>query len=303
MDTLSHTLLGFAVASLSDQTPSLSSGLYWSVWLGAQAPDSDILLRSIGALPYLKQHRTASHSALSLLVWPSLIAALVTWLLPHESFLTLWWWALAGTLSHLAADLLNTHGIALGWPFYRRRVSWPLCNVFDPILLLSLSLPYLSDAAPRLQGQTALGLAGLYLLGRLLARTYSYRQLRRRFPAARLTLMPSLRHIICWDFIAETTDRFETGYVSLGAKYCRHLVSLPKTVSSEALERAKQTWLGQAFNRFTPFCYSLLIEYPTHTLVYFYDLRYYLHGRFRHCASLLLSRQGQLLQTNWSKKE
>lgn len=57
MDSLSHGLIGLAVAGLSGHPFSLNDPIYLATAIGAQAPDFDIIVQLKDNFSYIKQHR------------------------------------------------------------------------------------------------------------------------------------------------------------------------------------------------------------------------------------------------------
>ena len=291
MDSLSHALIGLAVAGLSGHPLSLSDPIYWATLLGAQAPDFDIVAQLKGKFSYLRQHRSFSHSIPGLAVWSVLISQILHFFMPQTTLLSLFLWALAGGFSHIIVDYFNTHGAAICWPFCRERKSLCLLNVVDPILLvLMISLYFLNLTMTELSLDT-FGIIIVYIVLRFILREKATKQLKKLFngqPITQLLVMPSLQRILFWDFILETEDRHTIG--QLGALYpvLQINATLPKqrTMSSVTIQ-AQKTPLGDLFTNFTPFIYFEEEQNTNSLSVNMYDLRYILNKQFLHHGTII----------------
>lgn len=291
MDSLSHALIGIAVAGLSGHQLSLYDPIYLATILGAQAPDFDIIAQLKGNFSYLRQHRAFSHSIPGLGLWSLLIGTILYFFMPQTNLLTLCSWTFAGGLSHMVIDYFNTHGAAILWPFRKKRKSLHLLNVFDPILLTLMTSLY---ALPLTMFELSLCtffVITSYIALRILLRQKARRQLTNFFSnqqIMQLTVMPSLKRILFWDFVLETNSHHLVG--QLGALYpvldIRANLPKPKTISPLTLE-AKKTPLGDFFTNFTPFIYFHEQQSKNSISVNIYDLRYILNEKFLHHATIV----------------
>lgn len=291
MDSLSHALIGLAVAGLSGHQLSLYDPIYLATVLGAQAPDFDIIAQLKGNFSYLRQHRAFSHSIPGLGLWSLLIGTLLYLFMPQTNLITLCSWAFAGGLSHMVIDYFNTHGAAILWPFRKERKSLHLLNVFDPILLTLMTSLY---ALPLTMFELSLGTfftITSYISLRIILRQKARKHLTSLFSnqqIIQLTVMPSLKRILFWDFVLETSNRHLVG--QLGALYpvldIRANLPKPKNISSLTLE-AKKTPLGDFFTSFTPFIYFDEQHTQNSISVNIYDLRYILNKKFLHHATII----------------
>ena len=291
MYSLSHALIGIAVAGLSGHQLSLHDPIYLATILGAEAPDFDIIALLKGNFSYLRQHRAFSHSIPGLAVWSMLIGAILHFFMPQTNLLSLLGWAFAGGLSHTIIDYFNTHGAAILWPVRKERKSLCLLNVFDPILLvLMMSLYHLNLTA----AQQSLGtffIITAYISLRIILRKRAKNQLKSLFDNQKITqisVMPSLKRILFWDFVLETKDRHLVG--QLGALYpvLEINANLPKqrTLSKFTIQ-AQKTPLGDFFTSFTPFIYFEEEQNTNSLSVNIYDLRYILNKQFLHHGTII----------------
>lgn len=290
MDSLSHGLIGLAVAGLSGHQLSLHDPLYLATILGAQAPDFDIIAHLNGNFSYLRQHRAFSHSIPGIALWSLLIGMILSFFMAQNNLITLCCWAFAGGVSHMVIDYFNTHGAAILWPLRTERKSLHLLNVFDPILLSLMTSVYaLPFTMFSLSLITFFILIG-YITLRIFLRQKASKQLHQLFATQeiiQITVMPSLKRILFWDFVLETSSQHIVG--QLGALYpvLEIYATLPKVkeLSSFTIQ-AQQTPLGSFFTKFTPFIYFEEQENMNSISVNIYDLRYILNKKFLHHATI-----------------
>ncbi|WP_378953476.1 metal-dependent hydrolase [Pelosinus sp. sgz500959] len=291
MDSLSHALIGIAVAGLSGHQLSLNDPIYLATILGAQAPDFDIITQIKGNFSYIKQHRSFSHSLPGLAIWSLLIGILLHFFMPQTHLLSLLGWAFAGGLSHIMIDYFNTHGAAILWPFRKERKSLYLLNVVDPILLvLMTSLYSLNITMFELSFSTFFVIIA-YLALRIILRKKAKKQLKNLFDHQKiiqLSVMPSLKRILFWDFVLETEHCYLVGQLGVLYPVLEINANLPKQkkLSKITLE-ARKTPLGDFFTSFTPFIYFEEREHFNTLSVNIYDLRYILNKQFLHHATII----------------
>lgn len=298
MDTLSHALVGIAVAGLSGHPLSFSDPLYLACIIGAQAPDFDIIAQIRGNFSYLRQHRSFSHSIPGLFMWSGLIAAGFLLCMPGTPLAQVFVWSFLGGLSHIVMDFFNAHGAAIMYPFSRERKSFSLLNVFDPVLLTIMGMVFLQGLTPRETSLLFFTSAGLYTLLRYLLKVRATLLLRQHFASSNVTrilVMPSLKSIFFWDFVIETIDNYYVGQIgSLQPVITLH-TELTKQTLSPALQGAQRTVLGEFFSSFTPFSYFTEYQDEEHPakLVRIYDLRYFFNQGFLHSATIIFGRDEQ----------
>ncbi len=289
MDNLSHAFIGIAIAALSGHQLSIHDPLYIAAILGAQAPDFDIITHLKGNFAYMKSHRAFSHSLPGLVMWSSLITIIMA-ILGMSDWTTNLLWSLAGGLSHIFLDYFNTHGASLFWPFNKERQTNHLLNVIDPLLLLLFSIPYFFTLTPWQLGVVTLSTLSLYLLLRIFMRYSIKNRLVTAFAVKkimRLAVMPSLKHILIWDFVIELADVYLVGQC--------HFIHAELVIKSKLLKqdhpevdaRVQATPLGEFFTSFTPFLYlDVENQADGFSLVTLYDLRYFLNENFVHGAMI-----------------
>jgi inner membrane protein len=291
MDSLSHALIGMAVAGLSGQPLSLHDPIYIATILGAQAPDFDIIAQIKGKFSYLRQHRSFSHSIPGLVMWSIMISISLYIFMPQISVFTLFCWAFAGSLSHITIDYFNTHGAAILWPFRKERKSLQLLNVFDPVFLLMLMSVYTLDITMFTLSLLTFFIVTMYIVFRIMLRKRAKKQLLLLFSEQEIleiTVMPSLKRILFWDFVLETKSSYLVG--QLGAFYpvlkINANLAKQKSISTFTLQ-AQKTLIGDFFSTFTPFIYFEEQESTHSRCVTIYDLRYVLNKQFLHRATII----------------
>lgn len=290
MDALTHGMIGIALAGLSGQPLAIDNPIYIAAFLGSQAPDFDFLAMIRGGMSYLKQHRAASHSLPGIVLWAALIAIGVSIGCPGSSLVTLFLWAFAGGLSHIALDYFNTHGAALLWPLRKERLSCNLLNVFDPILVLLLLGAYLTGLPMQQVSWISFISMTLYIFLRFLLRIRTTHWLKQEFTDYRLErilVMPSLERIFYWDFVVETDDCYFIGQIGAFYPVLTIKANLPKQHYSTIMVEAQKTTLAEFFSLFTPFSYFSEYQHEGSMNVRIYDLRYFQNHSFRHSGTII----------------
>jgi inner membrane protein len=145
MDNLTHTLFGVAMARAG-----LAKNRPWAVALlavSANGPDLDSLIPPASTAQYLLHHRGISHSLPGLVMEALFLGAVwFAWLRrrpsskvsPPPRFLEMFGLALAGTVSHLALDWLNTYGVRPFLPFSDAVYYGDVTFIVDPWFWLLL---------------------------------------------------------------------------------------------------------------------------------------------------------------------
>lgn len=289
MDTLTHALVGVAVAGLSGHQPALGDPIYIAAALGAQAPDFDIVAQAWGNMAYLRQHRSFSHSLPGIALFAAVIAGGMTLAMPQADVGQVLLWAFAGGLSHVALDYFNSHGAAILWPFRRERKSYPLLNVFDPIIVIMLLAAYATGLPMQEVSYVSFAALALYIFARYCLRRQAVEWLTNRYAgelATRIWVMPCLQRLFYWDFVVETDRRYVNGRLGAFFPLPDIKADLPRQALSPLAAQASKTALGEFFTTFTPFSYFEEQAGGDAGRVNIYDLRYYSGDRFVHSATV-----------------
>jgi inner membrane protein len=294
MDAISHALLGAAVAGISGHPASITDPIYAASIIGSQAPDFDIVAIIRGNFTFLKQHRAFSHSLPGVTLWASLITAGFSLLIPGSDYIQIFIWSFLGGLSHIILDYFNAHGAAVLWPINRKRQSFSLLNVFDPLLLTIMLTIFLQRLPARETSLLFFVSIILYIMIRYFlkkqATLWLYQYFTDNVPA-RLLVMPSLKSIRNWDFVVETAEHYYVGQISAFRQSIKIHTRLAKQTSSPAMLAAHDTLIGRFFSSFTPFSYVTEChsnEQPGKSVT-IYDLRYFLNHDFLHSATILFN--------------
>ena len=134
MDPFSHVAFGRTLAALPIPR-ARSRGTIVAVVLGALAPDVDAVLMPFGWDVYLRAHEIGTHSLLGSLAIAALTALAVRLSIRGSRYSPLVPAAWAGSLSHLALDILSGAQVGVGWPLTDSRMSLPLVAMAEPVLI------------------------------------------------------------------------------------------------------------------------------------------------------------------------
>lgn len=138
MDTLTHALSGALLArATAPATPGpgeLTTRARMIVgFVAAAFPDSDIVLRLFGALPYLDLHRGVTHSIILLPAWALLLAGLFSrFSRQRYSWRAIYGTAALGIAIHIAGDVFTAYGTMVLAPFSYQRFALPFTFIIDP---------------------------------------------------------------------------------------------------------------------------------------------------------------------------
>ncbi|MDF3071315.1 MAG: hypothetical protein K0R38_6916 [Polyangiaceae bacterium] len=291
MDTLTHGLLGVALAALplprrldpGGVTP-LRAALLSSV-LGAELPDLDYLLPSDDAvLQTLSAHRGYSHSLLAVPVVAAVAAVVSKLFFRRAAFAALYARSLiAVPLAHLLPDLWTGWGTRLLLPFSDRRWALDWTMVIDPWFTAPLALAAAWSLLRREQLRRAMaigaGVAALYVLLRVGASAQLAREVSGAYPeASSVHVFPAMLGVTRWRYVAQLGRVYAVGSVSLGAEpieAARH-EALPNGPLPERLEQARTVREALAWARFPVVSVAPLD--PSTERIRIADLRYHLNG-------------------------
>src|SRR4030095_14232236 len=114
MDTLSHCLAGSVLSRGSVDKPEARLA-FWIGGIAAMVPDLDFLLIS-SRIDYLRDHRSWTHSFLTLPLLSLAIAGVAKPFLRRTPFVLLWIYAALGVLSHIVFDWITSFGTMFWTP-------------------------------------------------------------------------------------------------------------------------------------------------------------------------------------------
>lgn len=296
MDPITHALAGLGVASLSGLPLSLKNPIYISALIGSLAPDMDIVFQLKGDLAYLRHHRGASHSILGTGLMAAVLALPLAILFPEISYWQLVFWNWMGAMSHCILDILNSYGAMWLWPFYRKKISVNLLNIFDPYLCVLLLLMSLT-------GKAWIGIIGISLY--LGFRYGLYLRVRRLIikrygrVGKRIIIMPTLKCNWTWDIFIETNRDFIVGQVHSFTLAFRLRQRLRKQ-QHKLIKTAREGKLGQLFLEFTPLFHVSHEKLKDGHLVQFFDLRYHFRQEFLHTGTAIFNQEKKLVEEIFS---
>lgn len=232
IDNVSHAIIGSAVVALAP--PDVAPAVAVAVLVAAESPDFDFVIRMAGGpVTYLKHHRGPTHGLVTLPLHAALIAGIIHLLAPGVGFWSLFWWALAGGLSHVLFDFLNDYGTQGFWPFSRRWIALDLIPIIDVWMLGLIGLGWgVHWAWPGHRQMIFVMvwlLLGGYVMLRFWLRRRAWRLVADRFDMEgacgeavpcgpgwrqeRLTIHPTLFSLVAWRYVAQRQGEYLTGMV------------------------------------------------------------------------------------------
>ncbi|WP_350343101.1 metal-dependent hydrolase [Proteinivorax tanatarense] len=303
MDPISHAIIGLSIYGLNN-APDISNPALIGCITGAVAPDFDIITKFKSDYVYLKHHRVGSHSLLGIVVLSVLITLFLSMFYAGFFFKEVLFWTFIGTLSHVFFDLLNSYGVALLYPFNKKKYTFNLITIYDPaILLLSGYIFFFSERnlldkfLIPLVFVTYLGLKQYnknYIVKKL--KLYYSKELKNTHPIKKINVMPSDYGILKWDYIISTDDEYIAGEIS-GYKGSPTSFKRFAKVSNSLIEKIYNEELGLYFKDFTPIYHVELEQQKDGFIVKMIDLRYKIKNRFKHHALFYYNNNAKLIKS------
>lgn len=301
IDPITHGLIGAAIANLSGHPIQLNDPIFIGCTLGAMIPDIDIVTHLKGRINYLLKHRGASHSLLALGGMAMGLGTLVHYIFPTSSWLTVVFWTLLGTLSHGIADLLNSYGAQLLWPFYKKKFTVNMAMLTDPVIfVLFFSSMIFSIAQPEygmFSTLTVLGVAIVYLFIREMDRFKTRKRLEHAFGAMRgqVKVLPAMYRPFNWAFLLYEKDTVTFGIMQ--KKKAKILKVLPQWDSEDPLiSNALEGELADIFTRFTPYFHVVREDNGPEAKIQFVDLRYWDKEDFLYTGEVRICSDGKIAE-------
>ncbi|MFZ5641179.1 MAG: metal-dependent hydrolase [Bacillota bacterium] len=300
MDNLTHALTGAGVAAMAYGTaavsgePKLAQAVFWGTALASQAPDLDIVLRLKGNSTYLKHHRGFSHSIPAQLLIPSLTTLVVMLFFPGVSWLTVWLWSYLATLAHVFMDVLTAYGTKALWPLSNKMYALDILLIVDLVIIVLFGtgavLWYMGRSGPADIFRVIWSLTALYLALRGVVYYRMKNIVRRKFgpQALALSVIPTL-HLLNWNFVAETGDRFLAGVVSWPNRV-EVEKSFPKVPEDQVIAAAWEAPGARVFVEFARHMWVAKEETPDGYKVHFSDLRFLFGDKTPFTATVFLDR-------------
>lgn len=295
MDPITHALIGANIAGLAGHPVSLSDPFFWGPTLAAMAPDLDIVMQFRSDLAYLQNHRGLSHSLPSLLVISGVITILLHFIFRGTvPILPLFSVTAAGALSHSVFDMLNSYGVRLLWPFFKKKIACNLVSLVEWVIIV-VSLLSLAAGAYRPEAFPAWALViVLYLVYRKWLAASAWGYLRRSFSQyqpQKIVVMPGRFRIFRWDFLIESPKLVLVGQIRAFSLTTEIRRKLEKTKANPFIEAALDSSLGKLFEDFTPHFHVVYREVDCRHMVQFMDLRYFQNQDFMHTGTVALDEQ------------
>lgn len=284
MDPFTHAVIGITISKLIGNDVSIADGATVGIVIGAISPDIDIVCQKWGDYVYLKNHRGITHSILSLVVLSSLIGFTLSGIYGQSNFISMFFWAFLGGLSHLAFDILNPYGAKVLWPFLKKKFSLGLLIAFDPMFLITLGGFVLMNGKVK---WIFMLLFLLYLTSRVIMRLSISKELSNKYGAIskKISIIPSLKGLFKWQFVLQNSDCDIIGEKNLLRRKTMIVKTLQK-IEEEFLVNALLSHVGEFFAEFTPVFHVVREKAEGVTRYIFIDMRYYIKNGFLHHAIL-----------------
>jgi inner membrane protein len=298
MDPLTHAAVGLSIALMSGETLALSNPAVIACAAGAVIPDGDIIMQLKGDYAYLKNHRGISHSVPMMFVYSGIIAGALRLVFGGISFWSVFLFALLGCFSHIALDVTNSYGAQVLWPLSKKRITFDLLLVYDPMLVLLCLiniLPYTRGIIPFYM--TILIFTCYLILRRImkkLAKDIAYENLSYKYKAEYFRIMPSMIGLIKWHFVLYTEKRKIIGEINLFPRRFK-IIDIKKNIDADLYKIAMDTPIAIFFERFTPLFHIDCEKKEENYEFEFIDLRYHISKGFLHHATAVINRDFEVV--------
>jgi inner membrane protein len=302
MDNLTHSLTGLALsqAGLNRKTRFAT----FTLIVGANLPDIDLVTTFGGAATYLKYHRGITHSILGAAILAILLGALIYFVgrkippakKPGPPPDLRWLIALSGIAlaSHILMDFTNSYGVRPFLPFSGHWYAWDIMPIIDillwALLILGLALPPLfrliseevGAAKTKPSGGAIFALCAMLVLWGV--RDLAHRRVLGFLDShvygqenpVQLGAFPSAVNPFSWSGVVETDSAFHLLHASaLDADVdTEHATVLHKPDPSPALAAASKTRTAEIFLDFARFPWPSVDDTDNGFFVSIQDLRY-----------------------------
>lgn len=293
MDPITHAFVGLSIAVLAGEPLAVSNPAIIGCMAGAIIPDGDIIMQLKGDYVYLKNHRGVSHSIPMMFVYTAAITGLL-WLFFGN--IVLWkvlLFTLMGCFSHIALDITNSYGAQILWPFYKKRITFDLLLIYDPMLIilcLVVILPYTRSIIPPYTAVAVfIGYLILRYMMKRLAQNIAFESLGGKYKAVDFRIMPSMIGLIKWHFILSTGTGKIIGEVNIFPRRFR-IIDIKKNLDEVLYKLALDTPIAGFFSQFTPIFHIDCEEKEGNYIFEFIDLRYYIARDFMHHATAVVDK-------------
>lgn len=314
MDTGTHVVMGIAVGSLATldpvvaNDPLLANSVMIAALVGSQAPDFDTILKLKNNAQYIRNHRGITHSIPAVILWPIIIAMVVSIFSPGINILHLWLWTFLAVILHVFVDIFNAYGTQALSPFSKKWIALGVINIFDPFIFAAhiIAIVFWQMGYP--QGETFLFMffvLALYYGWRIYSRNKVYRIAKQQHPdATHIFISPSFKwgkwHVVIRTkqmmYVAQALNNEINYFETYPFEPIPNLPVINAALRDDNLA---------AFLSFSP-SYRWEITYEhDHDEVRFIDLRYRSKGHYPFVAIVKLKKNGEILSsyTGWIYSE
>ena len=292
MDPITHAVVGLSVAVLTGEPLALSSPAVIGCLAGSMIPDGDIIMQLKGDYVYLKNHRGLSHSIPMMFVYAGALTGLLWLFFGNIDFWRVFLVTLLGCFSHIALDITNSYGAQVLWPLSKKRITFDLLLIYDPMLIivcLTVILPYTRGIIPPYI--SVLIFAGYLVLRHLMkkmAQGIVFENLEGKYKPVDFRILPSMIGLIKWHFILSTGKEKIIGEVNIFPRRFK-LIDVKKNIDSSLYKLVIDTPIARFFSQFTP-VFHIDCEKKEGSYTYeFIDLRYYIARDFLHHATAVIN--------------
>jgi inner membrane protein len=297
IDPITHGLIGASLATLSGHPMQLNDPVFLGCTIGAMLPDLDIVTHLKGRVNYLLKHRGASHSLLALGGMALSLGSIVYSIFPTTSWTTVIFWTLIGTLSHGLADLFNSYGAQLLWPFTRKKFTFDMVMLTDPVVfglfLFSLIVSIFQPEYAVYSTITAFLISSIYLIYREFDRRRTHKKLMLYFKIQdrkSIKVLPAMYRPFNWAFLVFQDEIVQFGIIQ--GENAKVLRVLPQWDENDPwITNALEGELAEIFTNFTPYFHILRKDEGK---VEFLDLRYWDKEDFIYTGEVKMLPNGQI---------
>lgn len=302
IDPITHGLIGAALSNLSGHPVALNDPIFLGCTLGAMLPDLDIVTHLKGRLNYLLKHRGASHSFLALGGMALGLGTFVHAIFPATTWLTVVFWTLLGTFSHGIADLLNSYGAQLLWPFYKKKFTVNMAMLTDPVIfvlfLCSLVVSLTWPAYGTLSTITVFAISLIYLIAREIDRFNTRKKVENIFQMTdtiQIKILPAMYRPFNWAFLVYQKDMVTFGVMIKGE--AKILKELPQWDTEDPwINNALEGELAEIFTQFTPYFHVIREDIGSVAKIQFVDLRYWDKEDFLYTGEVSFCSDGKIAE-------
>lgn len=280
MDPLTHAVIGLSIAKATGNDMSAFDVATFSIVAGSVFPDIDILLQKWGDYAYLKNHRGVTHSVVGLMLSSFLIAPIIGWIFKDGSIMNILLYVFLGGLSHVFFDLFNPYGANIMWPINKKKFSFKLLTVFDPLFFILLA-GYILINHPK--SYIFIIILAIHILSRFLMKRFTASKLNKVVGNAyrKISVWPSFSGLFSWHFVLEGDDCNIVGERSIIKRSIKVKKTLKK-IDNKKLEKVLYSKIGEFFREFSPLVHVASEKMEGATRYVLIDMRYYIRDKFLH---------------------